>query len=625
VSARHLVLGTAGHIDHGKSALVRALTGTDPDRLKEEQLRGITIELGFADLELGPEQVVSFVDVPGHERFVRHMVAGAMGVDAVLLVIAADQAVQPQTREHLDICRLLGIPRGVVALTKCDLVDRELVEVAELEVRELLAGSFLEQAPIVEVSAKTGQGLDDLRAALARLFEGHPPRPAEGIARLPVDRSFVLRGFGTVVTGTLVGGTLAEGDDVEVLPGGRRGRIRGVQVHRHKVQRAVAGQRTAVNLQGLDCDDVPRGSTVARPGTLCTTRRVWARLSLLPEAPATLRKGGPVRFHQGTCERAARLRVLREEDDGTLDVELYLGRETVLALGDRFILRRPAPVDTVGGGQIVDVQPPRRAAVEPAAFAPSALDPEVALRQRLARAGAAGTNAEALAPQLGLTRPALQSLGQRLVDEGRVVAAGAVWIDAAAWAACERRTVEALEAFHRSEPLRLGIGREELRGRVEPTLPQDAWRQLLERLSRGGRLRLNGEQVASAGHAVRFSEPERQLAQILETRFCEAGLDPPDLDALVDPGQLAQARQIVEFLIAEGKLERIQDGRLFHAGAMQGLRDRLREHAKASRRIDVATFKDLAGVTRKNAIPLLEQLDAERSTRRVGNEREILL
>jgi len=309
MSSRHLVLGTAGHIDHGKSALVKALTGTDPDRLVEEKRRGITIDLGFADMELGPEQVLSFVDVPGHERFVRHMVAGSAGIDAVLLVVAADQGVQPQTTEHLEICTLLGLRHGLIALTKCDLVDEELREVAALEVRELLEGSFLQDAPLIAVSARSGEGLESLRGALSDLLLGLSPRSPEGVARLPVDRSFVLRGFGTVVTGTLVSGILREGDEVEIMPGGKRGRIRGLQVHHRAVKEVPAGRRAAVNLQGLNCEEVPRGTTVSRPGALPLTSRIWARLQLLPDAPAALAKGGRVRFHQGTCERAARLTV----------------------------------------------------------------------------------------------------------------------------------------------------------------------------------------------------------------------------------------------------------------------------------------------------------------------------
>jgi len=624
VNARHIVLGTAGHIDHGKSALVLALTGTDPDRLKEEKRRGITIDLGFADLEVAPGRVLSFVDVPGHERFVRHMVAGATGIDAVLLVVAADQGVQPQTREHLDICSLLGLGRGVVALTKCDLVDPDLREVAALEVRETLEGTFLAEAPLVAVSARTGDGLDSLREALAGLFDRVPPRPREGVPRLPVDRSFVLRGFGTVVTGTLVSGLLEEGADVEILPGGRRGRIRGLQVHHRQVASAAAGQRTAVNLQGLDCDDVPRGSTVTRPGALSTTRRIWAAVRLLPGAPESLRRGGPARFHQGTCERAARFRVLSATEDGSLQTEIYLDRETVLAPGDRFILRRPAPVDTVGGGTVVDVNPPRPGRGGRPAFEPSLLEADSAVHLRLARAGAAGQDPAVLARELGTSPERLVVEAEALEASEILVRAAGRWFDGEMWRRIEEETLRKLERFHAAEPLRTGVGREELRARVERSLPQEAWRQLLERLAAAGQLELRGESVALAGHEVRLAGAERELADRIDEAYHRAGLDPPDLERLVEPSERARAGKIVELLIARRRLVRIQDGRLFHAEALDELLARLRERAARSTRLSVPEFKELAGVTRKNAIPLLEYLDAQRVTRRVGNDREIL-
>ena len=488
---QHRVLGTAGHIDHGKSALVQALTGTDPDRLKEEKLRGITIELGFADLALDDERVFSCIDVPGHERFVRHMVAGATGIDAVLLVVAADQGIQPQTREHLQICSLLGIERGVVALTKSDLVPDELREVVALELRELLDGSFLSEAPIVSVSAKTGDGLPALRGALSELFDLLATRPPTGIPRLPVDRSFVLKGFGTVVTGTLVSGTLAQGDEVEVQPSGGRGKVRGLQIHGRHVERVTAGRRTAVNLQGLDCAEVPRGSTVTHPGSLTTTRRVWATLTLLPGAPKNIERG-PVRFHQGTCERGARVRVLNRGENGALHIELYLDDDTVLAPGDRFILRRPAPVDTIGGGRIVDVRPPRPRDATAVAFAGDSLEPAAALQSRLARAGAGGREPLHLARELGLEPAPLAKLVERRVADGVVVAAAGRWIDASAWDGVAEDSLAQVEAFHAEQPLSRGITREQLRARTAPEVPQDVWRQLLESLN----LVMNKKKVA---------------------------------------------------------------------------------------------------------------------------------
>ena len=625
MGSRHLVLGTAGHIDHGKSALVLALTGTDPDRWQEEKRRGITIDLGFADLTLDEDRVLSFVDVPGHERFVRHMVAGATGIDAVMLVVAADQGVQPQTREHLDICRLLGIDRGIVALTKSDLVDADLGEVVALEVRELLEGTFLEDAPIVPVSSRTLEGLDDVREALAGLFDTVAPRSETGVPRLPIDRSFTMRGFGTVVTGTLVSGTLATGDEVVVLPKQKRGRVRGLQVHHAAVERVHAGQRTAVNLQGLDCDDVPRGVTLTRPGALSSTRRVWANVTLLGRAPQSLRRGGPVRFHQGTCERAARFRVLKTAEDGTLRVELYLEEMAVLAPGDRFILRRPAPVDTVGGGTIVDVRPPRPKEATESAFGEEALELDTALVVRLDRIGAAGRDLDGLAAELAVTQ---QQLAERLVDlqqEGTIVRAGARLFDGQTWQELQQAVTAQLAEFHEREPLRTGISREELRSRVAKAMPQDAWRQLLEQVAAEGGARLDADKVALARHEVVLEGSERELAERIERAFLDGGLEPPEMSDATGGTDAASAKKIVELLIARGSLVRIQDGKLFHASALEALVSKLNAYAAGSRTIDVAGFKTLAGVTRKHAIPLLEHLDAQRVTRRVGNNREILI
>ncbi len=621
---RHLVLGTAGHIDHGKSALVRALTGTDPDRLKEEQARGITIELGFADADLGNGRILSFVDVPGHERFVRHMVAGATGIDAVLLVVAADEGVKPQTREHLAICSLLGVSYGVVALTKLDLVDPELVEVVSLEVREFLTGSFLEKAAIVPVSSRTGAGLDPLREELRSLFTSVPERPAGGVMRLPVDRSFVLRGFGTVVTGTLMSGEIVEGAEVEILPGGAKGRVRGIQVHHQAVREARAGQRTAVNLQALACEDVPRGATVTLPGALVTTRRVWARVRFLPTAPERLRRGGPVRFHQGTCERTAKIRPLGAGPEGTLDFEIRLAEETVLFPGDRFILRRPAPVDTVGGGIVLDARPPQATARARGGVRVEAGDASETLLVRLARAGAAGRERGSLAAELGMPPADLDRLVAALAAPGRVMAASGLLFDGEEWRRAERRALEALTASHAKEPLRLGVSREELRALVCRAMPQEAWRALLLGLEQQGEVRLEAERVALASHRVVLSDTEQQMARRIEARFRDAGLDPPDARDVVSEEGGGSAARILDLLVAEGSLVRIKDGRLFHRDPLEQLRAKLRARAAHDRTIDVAAFKQLAGVTRKNAIPLLEQLDAERVTRRVGNVREIL-
>ena len=620
---RHLVVGTAGHIDHGKSALVFALTGVHPDRLKEEQRRGITIDLGFADLPLPPDGVVSLVDVPGHERFVRHMVAGVSGLDAVLVVVAADDGIKPQTREHLAICSLLGVKRGVVVLSKADLVEPELRGVVALELRDLLRETFLSTAPLVEVSSRTGEGVEALKGELRRLLREVPERSSTGVARLPIDRSFVQKGFGTVVTGTLVAGSLSEGDEVEILPGGKRGRVRGIQVHKRKRAHVEAGHRVAVNIQGLDCADAPRGATLTIPGALLTTRRARVSLTLLPGAPPRLNRGGPVRFHQGTCERQARLRVASASAGGTLEADLVLAGDTVLLPGDRFILRRPAPIDTVGGGVVVDAHPARSRRDRPAASS-AAASGEEALIERLARAGAAGVLPAAIAAELGRSPEEVDAAVVPLLANGRAVRAAGLLFSGRVWEETKGAVRAALAAHHTSEPLKAGMPRETLRTQVVRTMPADSFRELLHALVTDGAVRLIAERAALAGHQVVLSGDDALRAERIEDAFRRAGLDPPPIvDVLREVGGPSGPR-IRDWLVAEGRLVKIRDGRLFHGQALEDLRRKLREFSRTSSTIEIGAFKELAGATRKNAIPLLEQFDEERLTRREGNVRRIL-
>ncbi len=620
---RHLVAGTAGHIDHGKSALVEALTGVHPDRLKEEQRRGITIDLGFADFELAPEGVVSLVDVPGHERFVRHMVAGVSGLDVVLLVVAADDGIKPQTREHLAICSLLGMRNGIVVLSKADLVEPDLRQVVALELRELLRGTFLEGAPLVAVSSRTHEGFDALREELRRLLRELPERPVEGVARLPIDRSFVQKGFGTVVTGTLVSGALAEGDEIGILPGGKRGRVRGLQVHKRKVNEVRAGRRVAVNIQGLDCTDAPRGATLTSPQALLTTRRARVLIELLPTAPASLKRGGTVRLHQGTCERAARLRVVASPAEGALEADLVLAEDTVLLPGDRFILRRPAPVDTIGGGVVVDAHPFQRRHERLRATKPSG-SLEDAWIERIARAGSAGRPVAALAAELGRSLEDVAAALAPLIADGRVVRAAGLLFSGAVWHETREGTLAALRTFHAAEPLMSGMAREALRAQLVREMPSEAFRELLLGLANVGDVRLAGERLALAGHRVVLSTYDASRAARIEDAFRRAGLDPPLVEDVLRGVGGAHGPRLRDWLVEEGRLVRIRDGRLFHGEVLEDLRRKLREFARTSSTIEIGAFKELAGATRKNAIPLLEQFDDERLTRREGNVRRIL-
>jgi selenocysteine-specific elongation factor len=608
---------------------VRALTGTDPDRLKEEKERGITIDLGFAHCELGDGIMASFVDVPGHERFVRHMLAGAHGIDAVALVVAADESVMPQTREHFHICRLLGVPRGLVVLTKCDAADADSQALAELEARELVAGSFLEGGPVVRVSARTGEGLPVLREALLALARETPLRPSEGLLRLPIDRVFTMKGFGTVVTGALVAGNLVEGEEVEALPSGRRARVRGLQVHGEAVERSSAGTRTAVNLAG-DVEGLARGEVLARPGTLRPTSMIDAELSLLPGA-RPLAGGARVRVHVASAEVLARVRLLEagplEPGRSTL-AQLRLENPTVAGRGDRLVLRSYSPADTIGGAVVVDPLPPRRRAADRPAVArlrdaATSLDAALAM---VAEAGPRGTEAPLLAARLAVP---LARLTSELSGCAALAVLGqdpAVVVSREALARLGESALAAVEAFHREKPLQAGMSREELRTRVFAEAPVPVFERAIADLAAAGRVRLFPDAVAAARHEVRLSAGEAEARQLLVEAARAAGLAGAELPALAEQsGKDANVlERVARVLVTERVLERVGGALLVHRDHLEALKLRVRERWPTGARIEVGAFKDLAGLSRKYVIPLLEYLDRERITRRAGNDRIVL-
>ncbi len=650
----HLVIGTAGHIDHGKSSLVLALTGTDPDRLKEEKARGITIDLGFAHWA-APGLDVAFVDVPGHERFVKNMLAGAGGVDAVMLVVAADESVMPQTREHFEICRLLQVPTGLIVLTKIDLVDPDMAELVRLEVCDLVRGSFLEHAPVIGASAKTGQGLDEVRAALRALTERVTGRPADGPARLPVDRVFSVKGFGTVVTGTLVSGRLAVDADVVVLPGARPVKVRGVQVHGRREDVAVAGQRVAVNLAGVEVTDLERGSVLAGPASLADTRLADIRFELLPAA-RPLRHGARVRFHQGTTEVLGRVALSglvgpSADDEAPAVGEVPPGRSAyarvrferpaVVTRGDRFILRAYSPPQTIAGGVVVDPHPPRggiRTASGRARFA--CLDPvgpagdrlvsgaEAGLDLLLAEAATAGVPVAALSVRLGLTPAQADAVRRTAESAGRAVTIGDVLLAAPVLAERAAAVVRRIDAHHRGQPLDEGLPREEAREQLFPRAAPGVFDRVLDDLARSGRI-VARERLALASHRLALSPAESEASAGLERVYREAGLAPPALGeaaaALGQPAPLVE--KMAALLVRQKVLVRI-DALHFHAAVLSGLKQDLAARKAAAGgqpvSVDVPGFKDRYGVTRKFAIPLLEYLDRERVTRRVGDARVLL-
>ena len=622
---RSFIVGTAGHIDHGKSALVLALTGTDPDRLKEEKERGITIDLGFAHADLGGGVVASFIDVPGHERFVRNMLAGAHGVDAVLLVVAADESVMPQTREHFHICQLLGIPRGLVALTKCDLADAETQALAEMEVRELIAGSLLEDAPVLKVSARTGHGLDGLRRSLLEMARQAGERPADGLLRLPVDRVFTLRGFGTVVTGTLVSGRLESGEELEILPSGRRARVRGLQVHGRPVDWVAAGSRAAVNLAGLEVDELARGDVLARPGTVLSSSILDVELTLLPgEKP--LKDQARVRVHIASAERLARVRLLqaaRLDPGKTVRAQLRLERPAAAGRGDRLVVRSFSPASTIGGAVVLDPLSPRRR--RDASVAPLAADLATTAGALVEEAGPAGIDAPILAARLTVPLAGLTAALESRTGLARVGRDPVRYVSARALDALAEKVRSLLQRFHADNPLKAGMPREELRRRVFSRAAAGAFERVLDGLTDRGELRIEAEAVALGRHAVRLSPAEETTREALLARAREAGLAGIDSSKpAVAGGDARLAERVVRVLLAEGRLRRVGET-VVDAVALDDLKAEVRRRWPPGTRLDVAGFKDLTGLSRKFVIPLLEYLDRERVTRRTGNDRLVLM
>ena len=642
VLTRSIVIGTAGHIDHGKSSLVRALTGTDPDRLKEEKARGITIDLGFANLNDG-EVNLAFVDVPGHERFVRNMLAGAGGIDAVLLVVAADESVMPQTREHFAICRLLHVSSGAIALTKSDLVDRDTLELASLEIREMVAGSFLEHAPLVPVSSRTGEGLDALKAVLRDLASAARPRDVSGSTRLPVDRVFTLKGFGTVVTGTLVSGTLREGQAVAVLPRQLTASVRGLQVHGRQQTQAEAGQRTAVNLAGIELSDIERGATLCAPGSLESTRRLDVLVDLLPAAKP-LRHGARVRFHQGTSELIGRLALsgpIDRAEEGVPLVEIRPGQSAyarlrldlpaVVTRGDRFILRAYSPPNTIGGGVVVDPEPPRGAIrtgtgqerfrrLHPGAVLEGVLVAFVEER------GYRGLPRAAVLSRAGASPDEGDRAIARLVSARRIAVVGDLLISRELLDRTAESLVATLAAHHASDPLSEGLHREEARERLMPRAPAAVFDAVVAPLAASGKV-ASRERLSLVGHSVSLSSEELRIRDALVRLYFDAGLAPPDQTSAraAVGGDDRTADRIVALLIRQRALVKV-DTLLFHADRLEALKEDLRRLKGGGQtiRLDVGTFKERYGVTRKFAIPLLQYLDRERVTRRVGDSRVLV-
>ncbi|MCD6518981.1 MAG: selenocysteine-specific translation elongation factor [Anaerolineae bacterium] len=626
------VIGTAGHVDHGKSTLVRALTGINPDRLREEQEREMTIDLGFAWLTLPSGREVSIVDVPGHEDFIKNMLAGIGGIDVALFVVAADESVMPQTREHLAILDLLGIPRGVIALTKIDLVeDPEWLELVQEEIRDQVKGTVLEKAAIVPVSAVTGEGLSDLLAELDRLLDQARPRADCGRPRLGIDRVFTISGFGTVVTGTLIDGRLRVGDEVEIVPGELRARIRGLQTHKVKVDEALPGTRVAINLSGVSVDDLWRGQVVTYPGWLRPTVLLDARFHLLASAPWSLKHNAAVEFFVGSARTGAHVRLLDAEElrpgqDGW--VQFRLNSPIAVVRGDRFIVRLASPSITLGGGEVVQPHPRRRHK----RFRPEVLayleelaqGTPVAVLRGLLRQGRIMSVGELLWESNLPEEQARRAL-EELVDRGEVVLLGgsgqgplrkeAGALLQSEWAELVERVKRALQEYHQRYPLRWGMPREELRSRVRKL--GSFFNVALARAEEEGVLLCTETSVRLPEHEVRLStEQEQAVAQVL-AKFRDSPFTPPTFSQVEE----RLGGELLQYLLEEGKLVKVSDNVLFDAETLMAMRRRLVSYLQEHGQVTVAQVRDLFRTSRRYALGFLEYMDRSRVTKRLGDIR----
>ncbi len=606
------VIGTAGHVDHGKSALVKALTGIDPDRLREEKERGLTIDLGFAWLRLPSGREVSIVDVPGHERFIKNMLAGVGGIDLALLVIAADEGVMPQTREHLGILDLLRITRGILVITKKDLVDDEWLELVNTEVEEVVKGTTLAGAPVVAVSSVTGDGLSSLVSTLDSLLESMPQKKDVGRPRLPIDRVFTMSGFGTVVTGTLIDGHLSIGQEVEVVPCGFRSRIRGLEMHRRRIETAMPGSRVAINLAGVARGDLGRGDVVTIPGWLKPTTAIDVRLRLMPDCKRPLVHNAPVAFYTGSSEVMGRIRLLEREElepGETTWAQIKLSQPVAVVRGDYFIIR--SPETTIGGGEVIDPYARRhrrfhRATIQRLAAMETESPEEVLL----------GTleitepcELEALASRCSLKLEEAEAIVEALASEERIIILGArnILYSSQGWRRLVERAQLVVKSYHHQFPLRTGIPKEELRSRLK--IPSE----VVQRLVQDGVLIEEGAVVRLPSHQIQLTEEQQGMVDAFLSSLAKSPYSPP--------GDISILPELLGVLIEQGKVVKVSQNVVFSAHAYEEMVRQVTEYIKSRGRITVAEVRDLFKTSRKYALALMEHLDEQKITRRVGDER----
>lgn len=625
---RYVILGTAGHIDHGKSALVQALTGTDPDRLKEEKERGITIDLGFADLAYPDGLKVGIVDVPGHERLIKNMLAGAGGIDIVLMVIAADEGIMPQSREHLDICNLLKIKKGLVAITKSDLVEEDWIGLVEEEVRGFVKGTFLEDAEILPVSSKTGHNIETLKEKIRSLAMDVEPKSESGIFRLPVDRIFTLKGFGTVVTGTAASGSISIDKPVEILPGGILSKVRGLQSHGKDIETAYAGQRVAINLQGVAKEDIHRGDVIAIPDKLKTTYFIDADIELLPNAPVkNLRNRSLVHFHTGTTELTGRVIIYDNEElkpGGRAFCQIRFREPVTVMAGDRYIIRRFSPLITIGGGEILDVSPKRRKRDE------RIKDLEVFEQGRLqdkllVKISQGGINGVTMADVSGWIRAEASELQRdisRLVKDGKLFQCEGRIINQKRYDEFSVKVIESLREFHKSYPLKPGMSKEALRALFRG-VDQRLFEVLLERVPD---VAVEREIVRLKTFMIALSEDKKVLKDRILKTLEKAAFQPPTKDELAKAVSIKpqETGELLKIMASEKSLVRINDSIYIPMSSYTRMIDGLKNHFSAKNEMTVGEFRDILQTSRKYALPFLEYLDSNKITLRVGEVRKFL-
>ena len=628
---KHFVIGTAGHIDHGKTSLVKALTGVDTDRLKEEKERGITIELGFSHLNINGVRA-GIVDVPGHERFVKNMLAGVGGIDFVILVIAADEGVMPQTREHLAICQLLGVKTGLIALTKTDLVDSEWTELVKDDLIDFVKGTFLEKMPVIPVSSQTGEGLEALLKGIASLAEIEEPKSKTGIFRIPIDRVFVMRGFGTVITGTLFSGQIQMGDWVEVYPREIQARVRGLQVHGEAVENAEAGLRTAVNLQGIEHAEITRGDVLGHPGDIKPSYMLDVFLEHLGDAPRPLKTRDRVRFHAGTTEVMGRLYMISQEalEPGeSTYAQLRLESPVATLPRDRFVIRSYSPIVTIGGGEILDVMPRKHRRMRASALSHFqnlyTQDEAGRLQIFLGDAGTMGSTVQELTGRLTLTPEEIRKQLQALAEDGsvRIVEKETgLSLSTENFEIVQKSILAFLRDYHKSNPLRPGAAKEEVRGKTKAGRERIFAMALAELIS-SGQVAEQGANLRLSTHEVRVDAELAKVKGALEETFRIAGFQPPSPEDAIakNKAKATSGLQILQVLIDECKLIRLKDNIVYHREALEEAQNRLVACLTEKKEITAAEFRDLLGITRKHAIPLLEYFDTVRVTLRVGDKR----